>query len=603
MGRDHAFSAGEIVAGRVAEVRDVSIFVDLFGKATAVMDLWEPREVPPQPAPEERNADPSSVQAAAPGQEPDIPADAAQNNQAAEPTSPSATEALPPAGAATLPQGAPGDQVTREVPVAELSAGVTEADSDNSGVDISLEEMASASEDVQVDADDEESDDDDGTPEGAAAQEGPPPDPPEVGTIMRGRIGSVSESGTIAIVNRIIDRQAAKAKIEQAREARTRVSGLVFGFNRGGFDVLVEGIRVFCPANGMSLAAISNPLEFVGQRLDFSLPQRKGKSKGIVVSRRAILEREARKHRRERLKELDSGMVVDATVTQVKEFGLFADVGHGLEGLVHQSELNWSHGTRPADVAKPGDTIKVKVLDIKKEGKRLRDVRISLSLKALLPDPWDAAKDTVKPGAVIEGRVTNTTDFGAFVQLADGIEGLLHVNELGKNLKHASQVINIGDPVTVVVDRMDQKQRRISLSKLTDEEQKAVAEGTFNPSERPKSLKPGSHIKVVVDRVEHSGVQVRVKGVLGRKARGFIHSRDLGSWGSGEKRRGLDSGVELDVKVVGTDRSGGLKLSVKGFENDAEREAVREYRKEASKQGFGTFGDLLRAKLESGSDS
>jgi len=273
------------------------------------------------------------------------------------------------------------------------------------------------------------------------------------------------------------------------------------------------------------------------------------------------------------------------------------DVGDGLEGLVHQSELGWKRGIRPADVAKPGDGIEVQVLDKEGGGKKDKPGRLSLSIRALQPDPWDAHTDVLKEGTARKGRIVGTTDFGAFVELAPGIEGLLHISELGKDLKHASHAVEQGVEVHVVVERVDRKQRRISLSKLSSQEVEALEKGELDLSQRPKSLKPGSHIVVVVDRVDHAGLQIQAKGVLGKRGRGFLPNRELGSL-QGERRRALAQGSEIEVKVSGTDRDGGLRCSIKGREIDEERKAVRDYRKEASKQGFGTFGDLLRSKLE-----
>ncbi|MCA9583627.1 MAG: S1 RNA-binding domain-containing protein, partial [Myxococcales bacterium] len=254
-------------------------------------------------------------------------------------------------------------------------------------------------------------------------------------------------------------------------------------------------------------------------------------------------------------------------------------------------------------IVKIGEEVRAKVIGVTRDGKNLRNVRISLSLRALKDDPWDAHKDLLVEGGHATGKVVSLTDFGAFVELAEGIEGLLHISELGKDLKHASLAAKEGDEVRVAIERVDRAQRRISLCKLSPAEIQAIDEGTFDAAQRPKSLKPGSHIKVVVGRVDHAGVQVQVRGVLGKRGRGFITLRDLGSLGAGDTRKSLAPGSEIDVKIVGVDRRGGLKCSVKGMETDAERQAVRDYKKETAKQSFGTFGDLLRTKLAPDSDS
>jgi small subunit ribosomal protein S1 len=228
--------------------------------------------------------------------------------------------------------------------------------------------------------------------------------------------------------------------------------------------------------------------------------------------------------------------------------------------------------------------------------------RVDLSMRVHLADPWDEHAALLAIGKPRKGKVVRTAEFGAFIELAPGIDGLLHISELGKDLPHADKAVSVGDELDIVVERIDKGQRRISLSKLSTAEVKAIEEGSLDIGERPKSLKPGSHIIVVVDKVEHHGVSVHVKGVIGRRGRGYLPNRELGTKAEGGARRELVQGAELKVRVMGTDRDGGLKVSVKGREFDEERNAVKEYRKESAKQGFGTFGDLLRAKLGSGDE-
>ncbi|HJL47753.1 MAG TPA: S1 RNA-binding domain-containing protein [Polyangiaceae bacterium LLY-WYZ-15_(1-7)] len=425
-----------------------------------------------------------------------------------------------------------------------------------------------------------------------------------MGSIFRGRVGAVAESGHIAIVNRLIDRPAAKARIFAARDAKERVEGVVYGYNRGGFDVLVEGIRAFCPAGGMAIENVDDPSAFVGKKLEFTVPPSKGKGKSIIVTRRGILERELRKAARARLKELEVGQRIQGPVTEVRDYGLLVDLGQGLEGLAHQSELSYKRGVKPSEIAKVGDELTVEVLKVQPATRRDRTGRVSLSLRKCLPDPWEEHADAVKVGAVHKGKVTGTTDFGAFVEIAPEIEGLLHISELGgdKHLKHANEAVSEGDELDVLVERVDKGQRRISLAKLTPEELEAIQKGEIDPTVAPKSLKPGSHVTIVIDRVEHHGCMAHVKGVIGKRGRAYLPNRELPD-GSGDRKKSFGQGKEVQAKIVGKDRSGALRVSVKGRQIDEERKAVREYRKEAAKQGgFGTFGDLLRSKLD-GDDS
>ncbi|MEM7138320.1 MAG: S1 RNA-binding domain-containing protein [Myxococcota bacterium] len=669
-GRKHAFSAGEVIAGRVARVADGAIVVDLFGKASAIVDADEPREIPvivTERAAEERPSvvpdvgQPSEPPAEAleapaprltpvvdaPGTTPtpvvaaptpemaklaqgsdaeswdysasqvsDIPypdlgeADTVVGAQAyveadtvvgaqpydptvppAEPATPSPapapvpdeaadaevaseTEATAPAAAAisAVPQAAP-EATQPEEPATEPAAPTTPPPEDLSDADLTLLEPLS---------------------------ELPPPD---LGGIFRGRIGGVAESGHVVIVNRDVDKPAVRKAIRAAREKHQRVQGLVYGFNRGGFDVLVGGVRAFCPASAMSLTPIEDPNAFVGQRREFSLPQDKGGKRSIIVSRRSILEKEARKRARERMAELEVGEKLQGKVVEVRDYGVLVDLGGGLDGLVHMSEVSWSRGVRPSEAANVGDEVEVQVIKVQPATRKDRFGRVSLSMRACQPDPWDLAKDVLRVGAPVKGKVIRTTEFGAFIQVAENIEGLLHISELGgnKELTHAKQALTEGDDIDVVIERVDREQRRLSLSKLSEADAKALAAGDIEIGKTPRSLKPGSHISVIVKRVEHGGAQVQVDGVLGKRGRGFIPNRELQDV-RGERRKGPSQGDVIDVKVIGTERDGTLRCSIRARLLDEERRAVRDYRKESAKQGLGTFGDLLKAKLGDSSD-
>jgi small subunit ribosomal protein S1 len=429
-------------------------------------------------------------------------------------------------------------------------------------------------------------------------------EPPQVGAIFRGRIGAVAESGHIVIVNRVIDKPAVRKALRGAREQHTRVHGVVYGYNRGGFDVLVGGVRAFCPASAMSLTPIEDPNALVGQRCEFSLPQDKGGKKSIIVSRRNILEKEARKKARQRMSELEVGAKLKGKVLEVRDYGVLVDLGDRLDGLVHMSEVSWSRGVRPHDVAKVGDEVDVEVVKVQPATRKDRYGRVSLSMRACQPDPWDAAKDTLRPGMPVKGKVVRTTDFGAFVELQENIEGLLHISELGgsKELTHAKQAVAEGEEIHVVVERVDRDQRRISLSKLSEADAKAIEAGEIETGKAPRSIKAGTHLQVLVKRVEHAGAQVQVEGMLGKRGRGFIPNRELQD-ARGDKRKGVSQGDVIEVKVIGTERDGTLRCSIRARLLDEERKAVREYRKESAKQGLGTFGDLLKAKLGGGDSS
>lgn len=589
----HAFAVGEVVAGRVQKVEHGVIVVDLFGKATAMADEYEPREVPtlPEPAPEPEA--PAAQEAAA---QPTA-ADAAEGGEAVAPeqAAPAVIEAQ------AAPEAAAEHSVTEPSSSGELQAASAEAEEAHAD----HAEHETEHETEHEHEGEHEHDHDEAVVSVEPPREKPPA--PAIGQVFKGRVGAVSESGHIAILNRIIDSKAVRAQLAQFREQHKRVHGMIYGYNRGGFDVLVEGLRAFCPASAMSLEDIAEPLDYVGKKLEFLLPASKAGGKDIIVSRRSILERLQRRKTKEFLRGLTPGQKFKGKVTAVRDFGLFVDIG-GVEGLVHQSELSFAFGVKPNNVAKVGDEIDVQVLRVggdpnkgpggREGGKRDRLTRVSLSVKALLPDPWDAHAAALTEGAIHKGKVVRAAEFGAFIEIAPEVEGLLHITELGRELKHANQAVHEGEEIYVAVERVDRKARRVSLSKLSSAEVTEFEAGNLTRDDSAaRNLRQGNTVKVKIERIEPRCVFGRVTGTVGRRGRVFIPSSETGTERGSDLRKSFPIGTEIEAKIIGTDRDGSLKCSVKAMQIDEERQAVKNYRREAAKQGFGTFGDLLRAKL------
>ncbi len=550
-GRKSAFAMGEIVGGRVVAVEHGVAVLDLFGRAVAYALEDEPREIPVL-------ADPAT----------DDP-EGSEGSSAGEALAPSEQAGGGEDDLGDANDGAPSAST------ASVSEAAEEASNDEA------EEAPAQIEEVER---------------------------PRlvVGDVLRARIASVAGSGQIALANRVVIRAESRARLAVAREAHRRVWGTVYGFNRGGFDVLVDGIRAFCPASGMSLEPIDDPRALLGRRLEFSVQATRSGQQGVVVSRRSLLERELRRKVRELRRHLEVGKRVRGKVTGVREYGFFVDLG-GLEGLVHMSEVSWDRQARPSDVVSVGDEVEVMVVrlggpegrgEAERGGRDRRDQRVGLSLKACRPNPWDEKIGDLAEGTVRKGRITRTTEFGAFVELVPGVEGLLHISELGRDLKHASERVREGEEILVVVERIDTRAKRISLSKLSDADRKLFEEGGELSSASGPSLRVGAHLKVKVEKVEPVGVFVQVEGVIGRRGRGFIPNAEMGTERGTDHRKRFPAGTAIDVKVIGLDRDGGLRLSRKGFHNDEERRAVQDYRREAATKGFGTFGDLLRSKLQ-----
>jgi len=632
----HAFAVGEVVAGRVQKVDYGVIVVDLFGKAIAMADEYEPREIPVLPEPPAtaaleageagvsgEGAEPASTAGETPSQ--DVNGHASETTGATE--SASAYAEGVPAHAGLAAQDAHDEPTATFATPGDVHQPVVENGVDHAGVtDAVHAEVAAANEallhaeaadhddasvtssgDVHAVAEDDDHDDDHDHDAVVSSiePEREKPAAPALGQVFKGRVGAVSESGHIALLNRLIDSRAVRDQLSQFREQHKRVHGMVYGYNRGGFDVLVEGLRAFCPASAMSLEDIIEPLDFVGKKLEFLLPASKAGSKDIIVSRRSILERLQRRKTKEFLRGLTPGQRFKGKVTAVRDFGLFVDIG-GIEGLVHQSELSYAFGVKPSSVAKAGDEIDVQVLRVggdakkdKESGKRDRLTRVSLSVKALLPDPWETHAASLSEGSVHKGKVVRAAEFGAFIEIAPEVEGLLHITELGRDLKHASQAVREGEEIYVAVERVDRRARRVSLSKLSPAEVQEFEAGGSLPRDdaATRNLRQGNNVKVKIERIEPRCVFGRVAGTVGRRGRAFIPNSETGTERGTDLRKRFPVGSEIEAKIIGIDRDGSLKCSVKAMQIDEERQAVKNYRREAAKQGFGTFGDLLRAKL------
>jgi small subunit ribosomal protein S1 len=278
--------------------------------------------------------------------------------------------------------------------------------------------------------------------------------------------------------------ELAVEEIVQAHRHRIPVEGTVRQVVKGGVEVEVSGLRAFCPVSQLTDSYVENPEAFVGRRLEFRVrsvsSSARGRGPDIVLSRRDLLEEEARRRRQEVLESLAPGNVVRGTVASVAPYGAFVDLGGGVQGLLHVSEMAYERIADPKELVNEGDVLEVEVLTIQTREEQ-QDPRISLSRKVLLQDPWEAATDRFPTGSTVTGRVMRLEPFGAFVRVAPGLEGLVHVSEMAgdRRIAHPREVVELGQDVTVKVLSVDLVKRRISLS-LTAveraEESRSVAE-------------------------------------------------------------------------------------------------------------------------------
>ncbi len=247
-------------------------------------------------------------------------------------------------------------------------------------------------------------------------------------------------------------------KIEEAADSGEIVEGKVIEVVKGGL-ILDLGIRGFLPASLVDIRRVQNLDEFMGQMLECKVIEINRQRNNVVLSRRAILEEERKEAREEILDKLEPGQIIEGDISNIVDFGAFVDL-EGIDGLIHISELSWSHVNHPSEILSIGDKVRVKVLDIDRDRQR-----ISLGLKQTQEDPWQTALSTYKEGDVVEGTVTKIVAFGAFVEIMSGVEGLVHISELSQqHVESPTEVVRPGDEVKVQVLEVDDSRRRLSLS-------------------------------------------------------------------------------------------------------------------------------------------
>ena len=267
-------------------------------------------------------------------------------------------------------------------------------------------------------------------------------------------------------ISRGLSRQDTQADLlYQAYKAGLPVEGRVDAVNKGGLGVTIEGdVRGFCPISHVNTQYVKNAEEYRGQTLSFKIIEFRHQGRNIVLSRRALLEAEQDKAAGLVYSQLKKGAQLAGKVTRLESFGAFVDLGSGVEGLVHVSEINHRRVGHPQEALAVGQPVQVEVLRTKDLGKRRKE-RISLSIKALEKDPWEAIKEQFAVGTVVTGKVDGLEDFGAFVELAEGVRGLVHVSEVAdRRIGHPREVLSLGDEVKVVVLEVDVRQQRLRLS-------------------------------------------------------------------------------------------------------------------------------------------
>jgi small subunit ribosomal protein S1 len=247
-------------------------------------------------------------------------------------------------------------------------------------------------------------------------------------------------------------------RIEAAAESGEPVEGNVIEVVKGGL-IIDLGVRGFLPASLVDIRRVQNLDEFLGQKIECKVIELNRSRNNVVLSRRAVLEEERKEVRQQILDRLQPGMVVEGDISNIVDFGAFVDLD-GIDGLIHISELSWSHVNHPSEILSIGQTVPVKVLDIDRERQR-----ISLGLKQTQEDPWQRVIDTYRVGDELDGKVTKVVTFGAFVEIMEGVEGLVHISELAHHhVENPREVVEPGEDVRVKILEIDSERRRLSLS-------------------------------------------------------------------------------------------------------------------------------------------
>ena len=326
-------------------------------------------------------------------------------------------------------------------------------------------------------------------------------------------------------------------EIEKAYREGTGVEGVILSKVKGGFHVDV-GVPGFLPGSHVDVRPTRNLDKFVGKRDKFAILKYNRPRGNVVVSRRVLLEKERELLKKEILKVLEEGVILEGTVKNITSYGAFVDLG-GIDGILHISDMSWGRINHPSELVKVGDHVKVAVLKFDAERER-----ISLGMKQITPDPWTSVRESYPVGARISGKVLSLMDYGAFVELEKGIEGLIHISEMSwtKKISHPSNIVQVGETVEVMVLNVDPNHRRISLG---------LKQVLPNPWEQMKEKYPqGSVINGPVRNVTDFGIFVGVEEGID----GLVHVSDL-HWTKKIKHPSelYKKGDIVDAKVLGVD--------------------------------------------------
>ena len=474
----------------------------------------------------------------------------------------------------------------------------------------------------------------------------------------------------------VLSREKAKRamvwdELEEALEKNETITGRISGKVKGGFTVDIKDVRAFLPGSLVDVRPVRDPAYLEGKELEFKLIKLDRKRNNVVVSRRAVVESEHSEEREQLLEKLVEGAVLKGVVKNLTDYGAFVDMG-GIDGLLHITDMAWKRVRHPSEVVNVGDELEVRVLKFDRERNR-----VSLGLKQLGEDPWDNIARRYPANSRVFGKVSNVTDYGAFVEIEPGVEGLVHVSEMDWTNKNVnpSKVVQVGDEVEVMVLDVDEERRRISLGmkqvaanpwetfaaihkkgdKVSGQIKSITDFGIFigldggidglvhlsdiswntTGEDIVRNFKKGDTLEAVVlavdpererislgvkqleqdpfgqymaghpkgSKVEGIVKEVDAKGAtidLGDGVEGYVSVRDISYDRVDDASQVLKVGEKIEAKFIGMDRKGrSLQLSIKAKDEAETAEALAEYNKTAAEAATGTtsLGALLRAQL------
>lgn len=398
----------------------------------------------------------------------------------------------------------------------------------------------------------------------------------------------VSTSGGLVLSRRLARGAVSSKQLDDAFAAGLPVEGKVDRVLKGGYEVRIAGQRAFCPFSQIDLARTEDPAVHVGHVYAFRITELKNGGKDLVVSRRALLEADRRANEVIVRQSIVPGAVLSGRVASIREFGAFVDLGAGVQGLLHVSEMGWGRVTDVSEVCQPGEPITVKVLRVDEESGR-----IALGLKQLQDDPWATVAARYDVGQVRDGRVTRVADFGAFVELEPGIEALAHVSTFPPTGRADGwkKLVPAGTTGEFEILSVDVDKKRIGVTRV----ESGAVRGAAAP--RREVVSPGARVTGKVERHEPFGVFV----FLGPEQTGLIPRSETGVANDADIAKVLPIGSDVEVVVLEVDAAGRrIRLSRQAVNKAKEAEEMREYverRDAAPTPSLGSLADKLRGAL------